>query len=565
MQSVMQHGFATVPAFNGPRSRFDLSAGKKDTVVAGYLTPCFRQVVIPGDTHTVKPSIFMRLLSQLKTPIMDNISVDMHFFWVPYRLVWDHFVNMVGEQDDLLPNQVTDYTFPALTGDEGDSWEGTPGDIYDHMGIPPGIEYENGTINACFLRAYNRIYNEHYRDENLMPIVYTKRDDTDDAFDSYMLLLRGKRKDFFTSCLPWPQKGTEVTIPLGTSAPVFGNGKALGVTDGYRYGPLVSNNDVGSSLTGIGQQDGDPYGTAVSSYSQQIRGSYTVGVQTKADLGSNPNYSGLYADLTSASAATINDLREMIQLQVLLERDARGGTRYPEILKAHYDIDIPDGMCERTEYLGGLTFDININPVLQTAPVSSADPTGVGKMTANATGGSFHDGFTRSFMEHGMILGIISTRMDLTYSQGIEDDWYMTDRYDLHWPEFNNLGEEPVYNRELFVQDYDALLVDGSNANTGIFGFQERYFRHKCKISQLSSEFRVDHATSLSSWHLSEDFATLPVLGETFITDQSGQVGGCLERVQVVTAGPDFFYDCRFQHTAARALPVFSIPGRTGL
>lgn len=512
------HDFARVPQASIERSTFDRSHGYKTTFNAGYLIPFFLDEVLPGDTFNLSVTALARLNTPIR-PIMDNMFLDMFFFFVPTRLLWSNWQKFNGEQAN--PGDSVSYTIPQMTVPAG----GYPiGSVQDYFGIPTGVPCTAASWSHSTLpfRAYYRIWNDWFRDENLqssVPLGATVSDGPDSgAIQS--VLQRGKRHDYFTSCLPWPQKGTAVSIPLGTSAPVY----------------------VGATLTAIG------VGIAgATNVPKLLNNAGASNIQATATTGGTQ----LLADLANATAATINSLRQAFQIQKMLERDARGGTRYTEIIKAHFGVTSPDARLQRTEYLGGGSAPVNIAPVAQTTvPVTDTNKNSLGYMGAAgaAVGGS---GFTKSFTEHGYVIGLVSVRADLTYSQGIERTWLRQTRYDFYWPALAHLGEQAVTNAEIW-------MADNAAQNVAVFGYQERYAEYRYKPSRITGLFRPDAAGTLASWHLSEDFATLPALNAAFIADPTSTV---LDRVVQVTTEPDFYLDAWFKLVCARAMPVFGVPG----
>ena len=510
----MTHQFSQVPKAEIPRSSFDRTHGVKTTFDAGYLIPIFVDEALPGDTFNLKMTAFTRLATPLK-PFMDNVFMETFFFAVPVRLIWQNWQKFHGEQDN--PGDSTDFLVPTITHAGG----AAENSIEDYMGIPIGIV--GLTYNALHFRAYNLIFRDWFKDQNLVDSPPIINDDGPDGTASYTLLRRRKRHDYFTSCLPFPQKGDPVSLPLGTAAPI-------------------------SSIPGV-----------VSTDPVEVLDADTVGgifhlnnPTTTVDFDDpQPGVFNLVADLSSATAATINQLRQAFQIQRLLERDARGGTRYTEIIRAHFGVTSPDSRLQRAEFLGGGSTRIAINPVAQTSDQLSGGPgaeTPQGNLAAFGTGVLHNHGFTKSFTEHCVLIGLVNVRADLTYQQGLNRMWSRQTRFDYFYPVLSHLGEQVVENREIFAQ---ATAEDEE-----VFGYQERFAEYRYKPSMITGQFRSRAAQSLDVWHLSQEFATLPVLGETFIEDNPP-----IDRVIAVQDEPHFLFDGHFSLRCARPMPLYGVPG----
>ena len=524
--SVMTHSFSQVPQANMERSNFRRSRGYKTTFDSGWLVPIFVDEALPGDTYRVNLTSVARLATPL-VPIMDNLHMDFFFFAVPNRLLWENWQKFCGEKTN--PTDSTEYLVPQVPAPTTTGWE--VGTLGDYFGIP--TEVDGFSVNALHFRAYNLIYNEWFRDQNLIDSVVVDVDDGPDDPDDYVLLRRGKRHDYFTSCLPWPQKGPGVELPLGTVAPV--------VTGDQR---TWDSGNTGSMKMWRSSTGGLP---SVNSYLELSSQGYVFyPAVTAHDFHEGVQPSNLWADLSSATAATINSLREAFQLQRMLERDARGGTRYTEILKSHFRVESPDARLQRPEYLGGGTTPVVIAPIAQT---SQSDSSPQGTLAAIGFQNQSGIGFTKSFVEHCVILGLVSVRADLTYQTGLDRMWSRQTRYDYYWPALAHLGEQEVLNKEIYIQ--------GTNDDDLVFGYQERWAEYRYAPSKITGALRSSYATSLDVWHLSQDFgASLPVLDQDFIEEYPP-----VDRILAVPSEPHFIFDGFYDVVCTRPMPTYSVPG----
>lgn len=520
MRSVMAHQFSQIPRAEIQRSSFNRSHGYKTTFDSGYLVPFYVDEVLPGDTFNLKCTLFARLATPI-VPFMDNMFMETFFFFVPNRLLWDNWQKFNGEQEN--PGDSTDFLIPTIKN----TGSFTVGGIADYFGIPTGVN--NLEVNALPFRAYNLIYNEWFRDENLQDSLPVEKGDGPDDVADYKLVRRGKRHDYFTSALPWPQKGPGVEIPLGTKAPV------LSESGSFYHSMLLARDSTGSGSTQV-RTSVAPSPSLIAE-SDSFSSVSNVHIQGQADL---------YADLSSATAYTINSLRQAFQIQRLYERDARGGTRYTEILRAHFGVVSPDARLQRPEYLGGSSSPININPVQQTSATDSTSPQG--NLAAFGLTSSKIHGFTKSFVEHGYIIGLVNVRADLTYQQGLQRLWSRQTRFDFYWPALAHLGEQAVLNKEIYAQ--------GTSADDDVFGYQERYAEYRYYPSLITGKFRSTYAQPLDMWHLSQKFDSLPTLSAQFIEDNPP-----VSRVIAVQDEPQFLLDTYFSLNCVRPMPVYSVPG----
>lgn len=562
---VRGHRFSDAPAMYMKRTKFDRSHVYKTTFDSGKLIPVFVDEVLPGDTTRMSVNYFARLATPVK-PIMDNIYLDWFFFFVPNRLVWEHWQNFCFEQED--PDDSTDYVIPTVTA-TGNSDNAYVGSLWDYFGLPINTSGNLSGISALPFRGVYLIYNEWFRDENLQKSVKIQKGDTNEVLNSarsseqpawvftsganivpgLACPPRGKRHDYFTSALPWTQKGPGVSIGLAGTAtlvdpsPVSGYFVQQGDAN-LGAAQLSKDGGVHSVFTGNGSlkyQGG--YSTSIVGHSVNGSGASTA----TALAGSSWLSKSAYADLDSSSIFTINSLRTAFQMQKFYERLARGGSRYTEVLRSFFGVVSPDARLQRPEFLGSFTKMINVNPIAQTSATDDTSPQG--NLSAyGVTAAKFH-GFTKSFVEHGYVFGFVCARADLTYQQGINKMWLRSTVYDFYWPTFAHLGEQAIELREIYAQ--------GSEDDTAVFGYQERYAEYRYKPSQITGKFRSSVVNgSLDKWHLSQFFKNAPTLNEEFIVENPP-----IERIIAVPSEPEFLLDIGFRYTTVRPMPMFGTPG----
>jgi hypothetical protein len=536
--SAKQHQFSEVPHADIQRSTFDRSHGLKTTFNAGELVPIYVDEALPGDTFSCNLTAFSRLATPIH-PTMDNAFMDTHFFAVPVRLVWDDFEEFMGETKTYQApgssrlDGTPDFTVaapvpPTITaGGSGEAEQS----LSDYFGIPTkvaGLEF-----SALWHRAYTLVWNDWFRDENLQaPKTVLTTSGADGT--TYALLNRGKKHDYFTSALPWPQKGADVTLPLGTSAPITGIGK--------------KNQNWGSdSDDTVYETSGSGTVTYASSQVPDNQNNDTVW-RFEQDPN-NPGYPNIRVDLTEATSATINQLRLAFATQKFLEIQARGGSRYIEVIKNHFNVTSPDARLQRPEYLGGGSSPVNISPVAQTSSTDSTTPQG--NLSAIGTTVLSGHSFTKSFTEHTIVIGMVSVRTDLTYQQGLNRMFSRETIYDYYWPTLSTIGEQAVKNKEIYAQ--------GTAADETTFGYQERYAEYRYKPSSVTGKFRSNATGTLESWHYAQEYASLPLLGDSWIQVTDTNV----QRTLAVASEPQFIFDSLFKLRCTRPMPVNSIPGGT--
>lgn len=543
------------------RSTFDRSHSLKTSFNVGDIVPFFLDEVLPGDTFNVDTSKVVRLQTLL-TPVMDNIYLDTYFFFVPNRLTWAHWKQFNGENTESAWIPQTEYEIPQITAPADVGW--SVGTIADYLGVPTGIP--NLSVSALPFRAYALVMNEWFRDENLSdPLVVPVDDATvagvntgtfvTDVYKGGLPYKAAKYHDYFTSCLPSPQKGPDVLIPVAEAA----NYPVVALSD------PVPASVYPQAKAHWGRPDNGEYYTSANSLGS-ITGNASNGSLTFSipDFGvsasSGPlNPLNLWAVSSgNAAAATINQLRMAFQIQKLYEKDARGGSRYIEILKSHFGVTSPDARLQRPEYLGGNRVPININQVVQQSATASGE-TAQGTVTGMSVTTDTHSDFTKSFTEHGFVIGVMVARYDHTYQQGLERFWSRKDRFDYYWPVFANIGEQAVKNKEIFAQGPSVKDSAGAVIDDQVFGYQEAWADYRYKPSRVTGEMRSQYAQSLDVWHLADDYSALPMLSDSWIREDKTNV----DRVLAVTSSVSnqLFADIYIKNRTTRPMPMYSIPG----
>lgn len=557
--------FSLLPRVDIQRSRFDRSASLKTSFNAGNIVPFFLEEVLPGDTFNVKTSRVVRMQTLL-TPMMDNVYLDTYYFFVPNRLVWDHWKEFCGENTESAWIPETEYSIPQITAPAG-GWQ--VGTLADYFGVPTGVS--GLSVSALPFRAYALIMNEWFRDENLQdPLVVPTDDSTvagvntgtfvTDVAKGGLPYIACKYHDYFTSALPAPQKGPDVTIPVGTAGPypvvaqsnTVPNPGSVGLT----FVPYTATfNNAGQQWTGqVNQLRGNTGNSGAIGDLTAQNSSFGV-VTTNSQFNGSANKiipNNLWAlDSGDAAVATINQLRLAFQIQKFYEKQARGGSRYTEVVRSFFGVTSPDARLQRPEYLGGNRTPINVNQVIQQSGTGESVNTPQGTVVGMSLTTDSHSDFTKSFTEHGFIIGVMVARYDHTYQQGLNRLWSRKDKFDYYWPVFANIGEQAIKNKEIYAQ--------GNDTDDEVFGYQEAWAEYRYKPNQVTGEMRSQYAQSLDVWHLADDYSKLPSLSAEWIQED----GKTIDRVLAVSSdlANQFFADIYVKNYCTRPMPMYSIPG----
>lgn len=533
MNRNSEYNFAQNPQVGVSRSRFQRNSDNKTTFNTGDLIPIYLDEVLPGDTHQIDVACVMRMATPI-FPVMDNAYCDFYFFFVPNRLLWEHWKEFMGENKQTAWTPKTEYSVPQVTAPKGGWEEGT---LADYLGLPTKVE--GISVSALPGRAYGLIYNEWFRNQNVtQPTLVevtdattTGKNDGSATNDSAITLAKplkaAKVFDYYTGALPEPQKGEPITIPLAGDAPIVGKNVNDGKNIEYSL-RVVDGGNVRVSDFYINAPD--------------IK--FPNGSTRVQDESQN---AFLYADLGGVTAATINQLRQAFQIQKLLEKDARGGTRYREVLREHFGVISPDSRMQIPEYLGGYRLPINVSQVIQTSSTDGTSP--LGNTAALSVTTMNKPMFSKSFTEHGFIMGLEVVRTDQTYQQGIERMWSRKGRYDYYWPVLANIGEQAILNKEIYAQ--------GNKADEEAFGYQEAWADYRYKPSKVTGLFRSNAQQSLDAWHYAQDYDALPTLSTAWMEQNDTE----MKRTLAVQNQPDFIADFYFMNKTTRCMPVYSIPG----
>ena len=549
--------FSLSPHVDISRSRFDRSASLKTSFNAGDVVPFFLEEVLPGDTFSVDTSKVVRMQTLL-TPMMDNVYLDTYYFFVPNRLVWDHWKEFCGENTESAWIPATEYTMPQITSPANTGWD--VGTLADYFGIPTGVA--GLSVSALPFRAYALIINEWFRDQNLQdPLVVPTDDSTVAGVNSGTFVtdvakggkpfIAAKYHDYFTSALPAPQKGPDVAIPVAQAAsyPVYPLAQFVSPSgaDSLKWQKRDGSNFIYNSsqygVFGLSSAFSDGASASDSTILKQVE----VGANSVQDV--IPANLWAVAD-GNAAAATINQLRLAFQIQKFYERQARGGSRYTEVVRSFFGVTSPDARLQRPEYLGGNRVPININQIVQQSGTESSG-TPQGTVVGQSLTTDKHSDFTKSFTEHGLIIGVMVARYDHTYQQGLNRLWSRKDKFDFYWPVFANIGEQAIKNKEIFAQ--------GTDKDNEVFGYQEAWAEYRYKPNMVTGEMRSAYAQSLDVWHLADDYCTLPSLSDSWIREDKANI----DRVLAVTSAVSnqFFADIYVKNYCTRPMPMYSVPG----